>query len=97
MGKDLVGVSQRIESDNAFWFKGAPSASQSGMSSSRALVSITAPERIWEPSFRVKLVLIGRRWGTTLRRTDFWTLLEYDHTQFTTLSVGELLELDRSG
>jgi hypothetical protein len=41
-----------MESDNAAWFSGAPSSFQVGNSSSSARVSMTAPERMCEPTTR---------------------------------------------
>lgn len=50
MGMDEVAVRNRIESDVAGWFSGAPSSFQLGSSSSSAIVSITAPDRMWLPT-----------------------------------------------
>jgi hypothetical protein len=50
MGYEEVEVSHRMESDVAIWLRGAPSAFQSGMSSSSARVSMTAPETMCEPA-----------------------------------------------
>ncbi len=49
MGKEEEAVRNRMVSEVAGWFRGAPSSFQSGRSSSSAMVSMTAPDMMCAP------------------------------------------------